>query len=126
MAPNDEAAARATRDAVERFSDAINRHDLAVVAAMLTDDTVFENTGPAPDGTRVEGRAAVAAFWETWFARNPGARFEAESIIVAGDRCTVQWVYRKMRDGRPWHIRGVDVLTVRGGQIASKLSYVKG
>jgi ketosteroid isomerase-like protein len=116
----------ATRTAVERFNDAINRHDIAAVAALLDDSTVFENTAPAPDGTRIEGKAAVVAFWEKWFANNPGARFDAEEVIVAGDRCVVRWVYRKMRDGKPWHLRGVDVLAVRNGKIAAKLAYVKG
>lgn len=115
-----------TLDAVTKFNDAINRHDAAAVAALLTDDTVFENTGPVPDGTRVEGKAAVAAFWEKWLVNNADARFEAEEVIVAGDRCTVRWIYRKMRDGKPWHLRGVDVFTVRDGKVAAKLSYVKG
>jgi ketosteroid isomerase-like protein len=115
-----------TLDVVQRFNDAINRHDGAAVAALLTDDTVFENTAPAPDGTRLVGKAAVAAYWERWFVNNPDARFEAEDVVVAGDRCTVQWVYRKMRDGKPWHLRGMDLLTVRDGKIAAKLAYVKG
>jgi ketosteroid isomerase-like protein len=116
----------ATRDVVQRFNDAINRHDAAAVAALLTDDTVFENTAPAPDGTRIVGKAAVAAYWEKWFVNNPDAKFEAEDIVVSGDRCTVQWVYRKTRDGKPWHLRGMDLLTVRDGKIAAKLAYVKG
>ena len=120
------APAGSTLDVVNRFNDAINRHDAAAVASLLSDDTVFENTGPAPDGTRVEGKAAVAAFWEKWFAANAGATFEAEDVVVAGDRCTVRWIYRKMRDGKPWHLRGVDVFTVRNGKIAAKMAYVKG
>ena len=119
-------AASSTLDVVNRFNDAINRHDGAALAALLTDDTVFENTGPVPDGTRIEGKAAVTAFWQKWFAGNPGAKFEAEEVIVAGDRCTVRWVYRKMRDGKPWHLRGIDVFTVRDGKVAAKLAYVKG
>jgi ketosteroid isomerase-like protein len=115
-----------TLDVVQRFNDAINRHDAATVAALLADDTVFENTAPAPDGTRLVGKAAVAAYWERWFVNNPDAKFEAEDIVVAGDRCTVQWVYRKTRDGKPWHLRGMDLLTVRDGKIAAKLAYVKG
>lgn len=115
-----------TLDVVQRFNDAINRHDAATVAALLDDDTVFENTAPAPDGTRLVGKAAVAAYWERWFVNNPDARFEAEDVVVAGDRCTVQWVYRKTRDGKPWHLRGMDLLTVRNGKIAAKLAYVKG
>lgn len=120
------ASGGSTLDVVNRFNDAINRHDAAAVAALLSDDTVFENTGPAPDGTRVEGKAAVAAFWEKWLVVNADARFDAEDVVVAGDRCTVQWIYRKMRDGKPWHLRGIDVFTVRGGKVAAKLSYVKG
>ena len=115
-----------TREVVDRFNDAINRHDGAAVAGLLTDDTIFENTGPVPDGTRIEGKAAVSAFWDKWFLSNAGARFEAEEIIVAGDRATVRWIYRKMRDGQPWHLRGIDVFTVRDGKIAAKLAYVKG
>lgn len=115
-----------TRRTVERFNEAVNRHDLAAVVALLHDETVFENTAPPPDGTRYEGRAAVAAFWEKWLAANPGARFETEEMMVAGDRCIVLWVYRKLRDGRPWHLRGIDVFTVRDGKILAKLSYVKG
>jgi ketosteroid isomerase-like protein len=118
--------AAGTLDVVQRFNDAINRHDAAAVAALLTDDTIFENTAPAPDGTRLQGKAAVAAYWERWFVANPDARFEAEDIVVAGDRCTVQWIYRKTRDGKPWHLRGLDLLTVRDGKIAGKLAYVKG
>jgi ketosteroid isomerase-like protein len=115
-----------TRTTVERFNDAVNRQDITAVAELLDDDTVFENTNPPPDGTRIEGKPAVRAFWEKWIANNPGARFEAEEVIVAGDRCTVRWIYRKMRDGKPWHLRGVDVFTVRNGKVLAKLSYVKG
>ena len=115
-----------TLDVVNRFNDAINRHDGAAVAALLTEDTVFENTGPVPDGSRLEGKAAVAAFWEKWLAANPDATFEAEEVIVAGQHCTVRWIYRKMRDGKPWHLRGIDVFTVRDGKVAAKLAYVKG
>jgi len=119
-------ATTTTRMAVDRFNEAFNRHDPDALALLLTDDTVFEDTSPAPDGRRIEGKAAVVAFWRDWFARNPDARFEAEEIIVSGDRAVVRWVYRKIRNGQPWHLRGVDVFTVRDGKVAAKLAYVKG
>jgi SnoaL-like domain len=62
-----------TLDAVNRFNDAINRHDAGMIASLLTDDSVFENAGPAPDGSRIVGRTAVVTFWRQWFASNPGA-----------------------------------------------------
>ncbi|MFZ0589027.1 MAG: nuclear transport factor 2 family protein [Bryobacteraceae bacterium] len=115
-----------TRAVINRFNEAFNRQDVGLLASLLADDTVFEDTSPAPDGTRVEGKAAVVAFWREWFRRNPGAQFEAEEIIVSGDRGVVRWIYRKARNGQPWHLRGVDVFTVRDGKVAAKLAYVKG
>ena len=115
-----------TRLVIDRFNDAFNRHDADALAPLLTEDTVFEDTSPAPDGQRIEGRAAVVEFWRGWFARNTEAVFEAEELIVSGDRAVVRWVYRKPRNGQPWHLRGVDVFTVRGERVAAKLAYVKG
>lgn len=115
-----------TRAAIDRFNEAFNRHDADTLATLMTDDTVFEDTSPAPDGRRVEGKPAVVQFWRGWFARNPDAHFDAEEILVSGNRATVLWVYRKIRNGQPWHLRGVDVFTVRDGKVAAKLAYVKG
>jgi ketosteroid isomerase-like protein len=123
---NSDSVSSATRTTIERFNDAFNRHDADALSPLLTDDTVFEDTSPAPDGQRTEGKAAVVAFWRAWFAKNPDATFDAEDMIVCGDRAIVLWVYRKMRGGQPWHLRGVDVFTVRDGKIAAKLAYVKG
>ncbi len=117
---------QATKQAIERFNEAFNRHDAEALANLLTDDTVFEDTSPAPDGRRIEGKAAVIEFWRGWFARNSDAKFEAEEMIVSGNRAVVPWVYRKMRNGQPWHLRGVDIFSVRDGKVAAKLAYVKG
>jgi ketosteroid isomerase-like protein len=119
-------AAPTTRVVIDRFNEAFNRHDADALATLLTDDTVFEDTSPAPDGQRIEGKAAVVAFWRGWFARNADASFEAEDVIVSGDRAVVLWVYRKVRNGQPWHLRGVDVFTVRDSKVAAKLADVKG
>jgi ketosteroid isomerase-like protein len=124
--PNLQTSSSTTRMVVDRFNEAFNRHDADALAPLLTDDTVFEDTSPAPDGQRIEGKTAVVAFWRAWFTRNPDARFDAEEVIVSGDRAVVLWVYRKQRNGQPWHLRGVDVFTVRDGKVAAKLAYVKG
>jgi ketosteroid isomerase-like protein len=123
---NREATEQVTRTTIDKFNQAFNRHNADALAALLTDDTVFEDTSPAPDGRRVEGKAAVTEFWRAWFERNADANFEAEEIIVSGDRAVVRWTYHKMRNGQPWHLRGVDIFTVRDGKVAAKLAYVKG
>jgi ketosteroid isomerase-like protein len=117
---------QATRTTIDSFNKAFNHQDVDALAELLTEDTVFEDTSPAPDGRRIEGKTAVVEFWRGWFVHNPDARFEAEEVIVSGNRAVVRWVYRKMRTGQPWHLRGVDIFTVRDGKIAEKLAYVKG
>jgi ketosteroid isomerase-like protein len=116
-----------TLDVIDRFNDVFNKHDVDAIMALMTDDVVFENTSPRPDGERYEGQQAVRGFWERFFSGSPSARFEAEDISAGGDRCTVRWVYHWVDgDGKPGHVRGVDVFRVRDGKVAEKLSYVKG
>jgi ketosteroid isomerase-like protein len=110
-----------TRAVIERFHEAFNRRDIDEVGQLITEDCVFEDTGP-PDGTRHVGRAAVLDAWREVFAGAPGARFDAEEIITAGDRAVVRWRYQ-WADG---HVRGIDLLRVRDGRVAESLAYVKG
>lgn len=116
----------ATLAAVERFNAAFSRHDVDAIMAVMTEDCIFESTRPAPDGERLEGQAAVRAYWQDFFRRSPQARFEAEESFAAADRCVVCWVYHWVKDGAGGHVRGVDLFRVREGRVAEKLSYVKG
>jgi uncharacterized protein (TIGR03086 family) len=111
-----------TLAAVERFNAAFARRDVDAIMAQMTDDCVFESTGPAPDGRRFEGRGAVRRCWEELFAGSPSARFEFIETLVSGDRGVVRWTYHW--DGG--HVRGVDMVRIRDRQVAEKLSYVKG
>ena len=111
-----------TMGVIERFNAAFNRHDVNAVMALMTDDVVFENTSPSPDGERYVGQAAVRGFWERFFAGSPSASFETEEQFAAGDRAVVRWRY-SWGEG---HVRGVDIFRVRDGKVAEKLSYVKG
>jgi len=115
-----------TLDIVNRFNEVFNRHDVDAIMALMTDDCVFDNTRPVPDGQRWVGQAEVRSYWEKFFERSPHARFDAEEIIGMGDRCVVLWVYHWIRDGVPGHVRGVDIFKVRDGRVAEKFSYVKG
>jgi ketosteroid isomerase-like protein len=116
----------ATLEAVQCFNEAFNRHDVDAVMAAMTEDCLFENTSPPPDGTRYTGHAEVRAYWGKFFRGAPDAVFEAEEVLVFGDRCVVRWIYRKTKGHQPWHLRGVDVFRVRDGRVAEKLAYVKG
>ena len=89
----------ATLHIIERFNAAFNRHDVDAIMALMTDDCVFENTFPAPDGERYVGQAAVRAFWEQLFAASPNAVFEAEAVVACGEYAIHRWRYRWSGDG---------------------------
>jgi ketosteroid isomerase-like protein len=116
------ATERDTLAVIDHFNEVFNRHDVDTLMTLFTDDCIFENTSPFPDGARYEGQAAVRAFWEEFFAGSPNAHFEAEESFASGDRCVVRWRYT-WGDG---HIRGVDIFKVRDGKVAEKFAYVKG
>jgi ketosteroid isomerase-like protein len=106
---------------IDAFGVAWADHDLEAALALITDDCVFDATGPAPDGARAEGRDAVRAAWVPIFA-DTSSRFDPEETLAAGDRVIQRWRY----SWNGGHIRGVDVMRVRDGRISEKLSYVKG
>jgi len=112
---------------VEQFNEALYARVVDAMMALMTEDCVFENTSPAPDGVRYEGQEAVRAFWVEFFRTSRQPRIEIEEVLAAGDRCVMRWIYHWVDDqGHPGHVRGVDIYTIRAGRIAEKLSYVKG
>jgi ketosteroid isomerase-like protein len=115
-----------TKAAVDRFNDAFNAHDVDAIMSAMTEDCLFDNTRPPPDGELLRGQPEVRSYWEEFFQRSPHARFETEEMFIAGDRCVVRWVYRWVRDGVPGRVRGVDIFRVEDGKVAEKRSYVKG
>ena len=104
------------------FNEAFNRHDVDGMMQLTSEDTIFENTDPAPDGTVYSGKEAVTKFWRDFFRESPQAHIEIEEIFGLGFHCVMRWKYT-WGDG---HVRGVDVFKFKDGLICEKLSYVKG
>lgn len=109
------------------FNEAFNRHDVAAMMQLMSDDCVFENTAPAPDGTVYTGKEAITQFWQEFFRESPQAHIEIEEILGLGLRCIMRWQYNWVDGvGIKGHVRGVDIFQVKNGLICEKLSYVKG
>lgn len=108
-------------DVVEAFAAAWAAHDLEKALAFVTEDCVFDATGPAPDGMRHVGPSAIRKAWQAIFD-DSSSKFETEETFAAADRVVQLWRYSW--DGG--HVRGVDIFKVREGKVAGKLSYVKG
>jgi ketosteroid isomerase-like protein len=115
---NDQSDAAAV---VAAFGAAWAAHDLDTALTMITDDCVFDSTGPAPDGVQHKGRDEIRAAWQPIFD-DTASRFEVEESIACGDRVVERWCY----SWNGGHIRGVDLFRVRDGLVAEKFAYVKG
>jgi len=112
---------------VLQFNEAFNRHDVPGMMELMSEDCVFENTAPAPDGTLYAGKETVTQFWEAFFQESPNAHIEIEEAFGMGERCILRWIYTWIDgQGQKGHVRGVDIFRVRADRITEKLSYVKG
>ena len=93
------------RSAVERYRDAVDRHDIDAAVAAFTDDGLIDCT-PAPDGERYEGAVEIRALFRQLFDSTDERTFETEELIIAGDRAVVRWCHRWVDgSGRPGHVR---------------------
>ena len=109
------------------FNEAFNHHNVAEMTRLMSEDCIFENTDPAPDGAFYEGKEAITKFWRDFFRESPQAHIDIEEIFGFGDRCVMRWKYNWVNAaGTKEYVRGVDVFRVKDGLISEKLSYVKG
>ena len=114
----------ATRRIIERFNGAFEAHRPEDLDDLIGEGCVLENTAPAPDGARYEGRAACLDFWKG-IASSAALVFEPEEIWAGGDRGIIRWNLR-WGEGEADRVRGVNVMRVRDGRIVEGLGYVKG
>jgi ketosteroid isomerase-like protein len=113
-----------TEAILERFNQVFLAHDPADLQQLVADDCVIENTQPAPDGSRHEGKEACIALWTT-IATTPDVHFATERIIARGDRGIIQWRL-VWGPGHSSSVRGVNLMRIRAGRIVEAQGYVKG
>jgi ketosteroid isomerase-like protein len=112
-----------TSEVIERFNQAFQRHDGSLLEDLIAEDCVMESVEPAPDGTRVVGRAANLRFWQN-LANNRDGAFAVEDVVVFGDRANIRWRYR-FGPGFTQSVRGVTLMHLRDGLIVEALAYAK-
>jgi ketosteroid isomerase-like protein len=119
-------AEAAMRAALE-FRKAFNRHDVAALMQLTSDDCIYEIPDPAPDGAVLSGKEALAAYWQDFFTASPKAQLDVEEVFGYGDRCIMRWRCSwQDNGGAATPVRGVDIVRVRDGSICERQSYVKG
>jgi len=116
-----------TKDTLQAFADAWNRHDIDALMSFMTQDCVFEaSAGPDVFGARYEGSDAVrAGFAEVW-AVFPDAHWGSPHHFVHEDRGVSEWTFTAThKDGTRVEVHGCDLFTFRDGKISLKNSYRK-
>ena len=103
------------------YSGAWAAHDPDAIAAMHTDDSVFElHEVSAP----AAGRAAVRDLIATLVTAVPDLRFEHKRAHFGDAHFVSEYVMKETAEGKPFTIAGVDVFTMRDGLVARKDTYL--
>jgi len=115
-------------EALRKWNQAWDEHDLDGVMALFHEAVVFENW----TGGTVNGKDALRKAWAPWFADHGGFRFTEEETFI--DEAQQKVLYRWRLDwpsverghqGKPERRRGVDVIHFQDGKIIRKLTYCK-
>jgi ketosteroid isomerase-like protein len=112
---------------IDRFNAVWDAHDIDGIAAMFTDDVIFESSfGTKPYGERAVGRDAAKKLAAAIFERVPDLHFaEIRHIVTPGFAVVESVTTGTPVGGKPYEAHIVDVLTIRDGKIAAKRSYRK-
>ena len=118
---------------IDRYNDAWNAHDVPMIVALHTEDSVFENH---TTGDVYVGREAIAAAIGGIFTVFPDLSFESRRQYIREDLVVQEWTAHgthlgKMRRSgieveptqRQVEYRGMDVIPIREGLVARKDVY---
>jgi steroid delta-isomerase-like uncharacterized protein len=127
-----EDSAQSLEEAIGRYNQAWNDHDLDAIVSMHAPDMVFENHTAGESAQGEEVREHIGAIFESW----PDLHFETRRLYVRDGVVTQEWTAsathsNTMRRGDlvaeptgeriEW--RGVDVIPYEGGLIKRKDVY---
>jgi steroid delta-isomerase-like uncharacterized protein len=124
--------AKTLEEAIARYNEAWNSHDLDAIMAMHASDMVFENHTAGESAAGEEARAHIGAIFETW----PDIHFETRRLYVGDGVVTQEWTAtathrNEMRrgdlvaapTGKRVECRGVDVIPFENGLVKRKDVY---
>ncbi|HCU13284.1 MAG TPA: ketosteroid isomerase [Gemmatimonadetes bacterium] len=105
----------------KEYSGAWAAHDPDAIAAMHTDDSVFELHDVGAPAT---GRAAVRDLIAILLTAVPDLRFELKRAHFGAEHFVTEYVMSGTAEGKPFAIAGADVFTMRDGLVGRKDSYL--
>jgi steroid delta-isomerase-like uncharacterized protein len=129
---SDKDSAASLEEAIGRYNDAWNAHDLDAIMAMHAPDMVFENHTAGESASGEEARGHIGSIFETW----PDINFDTRRLYVRDGVVTQEWTAtathaNQMRRGDlvaeptgktvTWN--GIDVIPFEDGLVKRKDVY---
>ena len=105
----------------KEYSGAWAVHDPDAIAAMHTDDSVFDLHDVGAPAT---GRAAVRDLIAVLFTVVPDLQFQLKRAHFGAEHFVTEYVMTGTADGKPFGIAGADVFTMRDGLVGRKDTYL--
>ncbi len=120
-------AENVTRELLQGFLDAFNRHDLDAIMEYFAEDCVFYMPrGAAPRGDEYRGKERVRAGLATRFEGIPDVHYGEDRHWVCGELGVSEWTLTgTSRTGKKLEVRGLDLLEFAHGKVTRKDSFWK-
>lgn len=116
------------KEALSKWQQAWNEHNLAGVLELLHEDIVFESWA----GATVSGKRQLRRAWTPWFTNQEGFRFIDKEVFIdeAQQKVLLRWLleWPSLEQGYEARLErreGVDALHFCDGKILRKLTYSK-
>lgn len=108
----------------QRLMAAQNAHDAEQMAALFAEDYLSQQ--PVHPSREFSGRGQVLANWSSIFAGVSDFKAELLASSIDGDTEWAEWSWgARHKDGSPFAMRGVTILTVRDDLIARARLYME-
>jgi len=99
---------------LDQWIAAINRQDLAALAALMAADFVFVDAL----GNRVEGAKSMESGWRAYFAMCPDYWIRADHVMAEGDMTLLAGEAGGTIDGESWRTPAAWKVVIRDGRVA--------
>ena len=107
----------ASETVVRQFEAAFNKHDVAALTALVTDDAQWLSVNGDKLSVETSGKAALETWLSGYFKSCPTCRSEFESVMVAGSYVIAHERASWESKSGPKAQRSLSVYEVRGGLI---------
>ena len=116
------AAAQDDQEVLDAWAAAWSSGSGEGAAAAYTEDGVYEDV---PFGATVEGRAAIAEYWQAYFEEAQEGALTVESAVAIPGGFVVQWrdAFTHAPTGAPVSYLGISILEVADGRVARETAY---